>query len=377
VIPGAATGITVLGDVSGILVGGDVAGEENGIANHQIGIQVGTSAAGPVAVEVLGNMIGGEPGAGMRGDAIRIGACQDCSIVGNVIPGAGGHGLVVEGDGVHVDENTIGYLPTPAGPLSAGIDGCGIRVRGDGNTLGPAIAGEPGAVRGNGIGYADTGICVDGHGNRIEAAAIGITHDGVRVPNRDAGIRISANVSGSLVRASAIAHNLGSGIVVEGGGSAAGNVFSGNRIVANEGPAIDLGDDGLDSNDAGDPDEGGPHRRINHPVISAAQWYVTGDGAYVRVAVTHDAPADRVDYPLFIGLHFNVGTGRDAQQPLATGLLSGPGEVLIIDARLPAGTLGGYLTGLASGVETGSSELSPSIPFGILSLFRDGFELSP
>ena len=51
--------------------------------------------------------------------------------------------------------------------------------------------------------------------------------------------------------------------------------------------------------------------------------------------------------------------------------------MLVIDARLPAGVLGGYLTAIASGAETGSSELSPSIPFGRISLFRDGFELSP
>ncbi len=48
-----------------------------------------------------------------------------------------------------------------------------------------------------------------------------------------------------------------------------GNRINGNRIFGHLLQGIELGDDGNDTNDAGDPD-GGPNRRQNYPQIAAA-----------------------------------------------------------------------------------------------------------
>ncbi len=88
------------------------------------------------------------------------------------------------------------------------------------------------------------------------------------------GIVVGAN--GAIVgginegEANTVAHNLDSGIEVQGLTAALnGNRIRGNSIYSNGGIGIDLGGDGVTANDALDVD-GGPNARQNYPIVISA-----------------------------------------------------------------------------------------------------------
>ncbi len=83
--------------------------------------------------------------------------------------------------------------------------------------------------------------------------------------NGQDGIEISGTSRTISFTVSAIENNGGSGVAVTG--NAVQNRLTVNRFDGNAGIPIDLGDDGFDSNDAGDGDSG-PNTRINHPLVT-------------------------------------------------------------------------------------------------------------
>ena len=171
-----------------------------------------------------------------------------------------GNFLGTDPTGTQAVPNTFG-LTIEAGATSnlVGTDGDGVNDASEWNLLSGNLP----------IGVAIIGL--DTNGNSISGNLIGTDITGtVPLGNAYSGVWISgggadntiggtASLSGNL-----IAFNTGPGVVVADDDSL-GNRINANRIFANFGPAIDLGDDGITDN-ASSP-RNGPNRLQNDPVV--------------------------------------------------------------------------------------------------------------
>ena len=176
-----------------------------------------------------------------------------------------------------------------------------------GNTLGVILEGADGETEnnriiGNLISSNETGILLDASDNIVQGNLIGTNTDGDPVlGNVGSGIEIRANANNNVIGGSGEEGNFiggqqeGAGIQVEGasgtriqGNTITANFTAGvslstddkgtpdtantiiqNRIYGNGELGIDLGADGVSTNDAGDLDEG-VNNLINFPVLIAA-----------------------------------------------------------------------------------------------------------
>jgi hypothetical protein len=374
------TGVLITGTTSDVAVGGNESGEDNLIANYVDGIHVGSLETTPARITLSHNTIGSfVTFTGVGDDGIRIQRCDECLVIANTILRAGGHGLVLVRDGTRAYLNRIGYVDTVFGIESHGVGGHGILVFGNDNDLAPPFPSEIGTSYGNKVGFSGgSGIRIEGNDNLLYGALVGVTDDGTPMPNAGNGVEFGPLASGNRLQINAIAYNGGGGIVLEGAtAESVGNTFSANLVAMNDGLEIDLGDDGVDANDAGDVDEG-PNRRLNHPVLLEPQWVQVAGVPRVRVRVRHDAQAGTVDFPVYVELHLTTEAVREAGGRLGFVAITQPGEEASADLALPAGTRGGHLTALASAAAAGSSELSAPLVFGDPDgLFFDGFEGEP
>ncbi|GAB5518869.1 MAG: hypothetical protein RhofKO_11200 [Rhodothermales bacterium] len=124
------------------------------------------------------------------------------------------------------------------------------------------------------IGGFNTGLSlIDSNDNFIFCNLFGTDGNGLGQSNsRGMLVGGDAGSSNNLMQANTFAGNAQDGLVIingnAGAGSSTGNNFSQyNRFFSNGDLGVDLGDDGVDANDAGDPDVG-PNRKLNRPVIS-------------------------------------------------------------------------------------------------------------
>jgi len=141
-------------------------------------------------------------------------------------------------------------------------------------------------------------------------------------PNAEnAGIGVRGNNSSATNNL--ISSNAGAGIVLLGGNSS-GNLISQNSIYANgtASPAlgIDISDDGVTLNDAGDTD-GGPNGSINFPIISGA--YVAGANLVVE---GWSRPGATIE--LFL-TDINEGTATAGDNQLGQSTDYGEGQVYL------------------------------------------------
>jgi hypothetical protein len=228
-------------------------------AHEQVVVQgnyVGTDATGSRAMGngrgvVVGTnaIIGGkEPGAG------------------NVISGNLGTGISV---GTHsvIQGNLIGVDAT--GTRALGND-MGIELGGF-NLLGGTEPGMRNVISGN---RADGVLLAFGHSSEIKGNFIGTDVFGTTpLGNRGNGVTIqdgSENTIGATDpgAANTIAFNGGAGVVVQGV-EATGNRIEANAIYSNAALGIDLGGDGVTTNDLDDLDAG-PNQLQNYPTLSMA-----------------------------------------------------------------------------------------------------------
>lgn len=275
-----------IGPVSfGPLGFGDGPGEGNLISGNQLaGVEIsGDTASGNV---VRGNMIGTDAGGaaalGNSVDGVRIAGAP-----GNTVGGSGhGDGNVISGnvsDGVAIlspasTSNVVagnligtdftGYVAVPNGDAGVGIESA------DDNTVGGTAAGALNIISGNlGQGVAVIGGSAGNfvQGNWIGTAADGLTGlgngwQGVLTvgtgPNTIGGTGPGAG--------NRIAFNGSAGVGIGADPfPLTGKAVLGNFIHDNFGLGIDLEDDGVDLNDAGDPDTGA-NARQNYPVLASA-----------------------------------------------------------------------------------------------------------
>ncbi len=257
-----STGNFVLNNYIGLDVLGTVAdpdgipntGDELGNTRH--GVAIFDSPLNSVGDGTLNhrNVISGNMGSGVFiGTFNDPGSATDNTITGNFIgvDSLGGGTVGNHGDGILIEDapgNIIGGDQTDSGNIISGNQRDGVHISGalsDGNVLSRNLIGvefDSSTHNGN----ARHGIFVaDGADNVIGAG-------------KDV-------VSGLELRGNQIAHNGGSGVVIESG---IGNTIRANQIYDNGGLGIDLAGDGLTENDAGDGDSG-PNGLQNYPIVVA------------------------------------------------------------------------------------------------------------
>jgi hypothetical protein len=137
------------------------------------------------------------------------------------------------------------------------------------------------------VGFAEAVPPVNTHHNTIQNNIIGLSINLNPLGNLTGGVSIGkyglqyqgGYASDNVVVNNQIAHNTRNGIMVwehqSSTTNADGNRFSQNSIYNNSSLGIDLGDNGVTSNDAGDLDNGA-NQELNFPVITSAQFSSSG-----------------------------------------------------------------------------------------------------
>jgi hypothetical protein len=296
-----ANGVLLTGGAGGNLIGGTAAGAGNVISGNP-GAGVGIEGAGTTGNTVAGNHLGTNAagtaalGNGFRGVAIAGGASGNLiggttAGAGNLISGNGFNGVLITGAGTTgntVAGNDIGTDVTGTIALGNHFGGVNLDSGASGNTIGGTVAAARNVISGNGALANGVVISAAGTmGNTVAGNFIGTLADGVTaLGNGGDGVLIAAGagpntVGGTGPASGNVIANNSKGVVLTGSGGlgtppSAGNRLLSNRIFANAGPGIDLGDDGATANDPGDGDTG-PNNLQNSPVLtSAAGTTVTG-----------------------------------------------------------------------------------------------------
>jgi len=285
--------------------------------NHTVRCSfVGTEATGTAPIPDFGGGV-----FTVNGSGHMIGGVSETDR--NLISGHTSVGMRIASSGSVVQGNFIGTDVTGMNSLPNAFRGVQIVS---------AIGGAGGAITFGGTegttpGGPCTGACnlVSGNANTaIEIASVsGVTVAGNLVgtdvtgaaplPNLGTGLLIRAddNILGGIDAGAAntIAHNGDGGVIVRSGAMEAG---TGNRILrnivhSNAGPGIDLSDDGISANDAGDADEGA-NRLQNTPEIAS----VTGDDEST-LTIAYLVPSETANsaYPLRIEFFLADADGEE------------------------------------------------------------------
>ncbi len=188
----------------------------------------------------------------------------------NVISGNNVDGIHIDGvSGNLVQGNYVGTNATGTGAVGNGEDGIWLD-NASSNTIGGTVAGARNVVSGNNW----SGIALSGLGgdNVIQGNYIGVNASGTGpLGNLVHGISIAGTSAAMIGGATAgagntIAFNLQDGVAITGGVS---HSVLGNSIYNNTGLAIDINDNGVTANDAGDGDLG-TNLGMNFPVLYSA-----------------------------------------------------------------------------------------------------------
>jgi hypothetical protein len=350
-------------------IGGIFATQRNYIAgNSQHGILIGGTAA--ISNRVFGNVIGlgvNDADLGNSGDGIRLAAPGN--ILGgtnagarNIIAGNTSDGIEINGAAASnniVQGNLIGADPT--GTLDRGNGADGIYVTGaSANTLGGGAAGA-----GNRIVFNGDGIEITGLGsslNRVLGNAIGTDASGLLTqPNGGAGLNISAHARTNFIggpgpgEANRIAGNVGDGVSVASGTN---NMIRGNAIGNNTGLGIDLGANGVQANDNGDPDSGA-NQLQNYPVLTAATNTTTH---VIVVGTLNSRPGLTYQVDFYSNLSPDESGNGEGQAFLGTtNFTTEANSNASFTAAIPAALAGRYVSSTATDPLGNTSEFSRTI----------------
>ncbi|MEL6981709.1 MAG: right-handed parallel beta-helix repeat-containing protein, partial [Actinomycetota bacterium] len=277
----------------GLTVGGTTAGERNTISDNDWGIALYDDSTDAV---ITGNHVGtdttGLLDRGNRFDGVFVVNSSSRARIGGPTPAEANVIAGNDGDGVYVGTGSMVDAVIEGNLIGVGSDGTTLLGNDDaGINLG---SGSGTLVTANVIGGGTNGIALTSHDDAvITANHIGTdAADTVALAFSGAAILIGSGVDDTTIGGAApadanVIHNGGGGGVVLDGAAASGTAIIGNSIVANTGLGIDLGDDGVTTNDAGDVDTG-PNDLLNHPVISSSIETTPGS---LTTSIALDAPA--------------------------------------------------------------------------------------
>jgi trimeric autotransporter adhesin len=254
-----------------------------GSTGNQIqGNRIGTNLAGTASIGNLGVGIG--IGAGASGNMVGGPGSADR----NLISGNAQYGIFITDaatSGNVVQSNWIGVNAAGTGALTNGGFGVVVDLKAASTTIvGNVISGNTAtgwsAARG-GLYLYGYGVTIQGNLIGLDATGSGLLGNGGGTGNT-AGIVVNDGSTGVHIggtgvgEGNAIAGNTGAGVTVMTTG--AQTTLLGNTFRDNTGLAIDLGNDGLTANDAGDVDTGA-NTLLNTPRLYSAEL----QGADVRV----------------------------------------------------------------------------------------------
>ena len=214
----------------------------------------------------------------------------------NVISGNSAYGLNInDADNNTVQGNYIGLNAAGNAAVANGSSGIGFfngTAGAQNNTIGGSAAGAGNVISGN----TNQGISIQGAnstGNTVQGNLIGTDASGASaIANGKYGIEVNGPTSGTLIggtgagQGNLIAYNTKAGVGVAS--ASAGVSIEGNSIYGNTLLGIDLNEDNVTANDAGDGDTGA-NALQNFPVISGAST----TGAQVTIAGTLNSTASR------------------------------------------------------------------------------------
>lgn len=265
----------------GNLIGGTSPAVRNVISgNTGRGVDIsGTTATGN---QILGNLIGtdatGTLDVGNNSEGVLITSCASNFVGGlaggarNVISGNNNDAVEIVGAGAVGNVVLGNYIGTaPGGDAGVGNSGNGVFINGTGgNTVGGTAAGAGNLISAN---YND-GIELSGAtatNNLILGNWIGVDAGGTAaLGNSGAGVLLTNSANRNIIggvgagEPNLVANNLGDGVFVNSGTN---NIIRGNAIYENGGLGLDLGNDGVTANDAGDADTGA-NQLQNFPVLT-------------------------------------------------------------------------------------------------------------
>jgi hypothetical protein len=347
-------GIQVVGGATGTRIGGTTTAARDVISGNQgSGILVSDNSNGQVIEgDYIGTTSTGEAALANAGCGISIGpyggmpdapATPVSTVSGNLISGNNG-AIAVGVGGVTISGNLIGT--DEGGSVSVANTSDGVTL-GDGSTH-TVVSGN--VISGN----VGRGIDVWGSSstaNTISGNFIGTDEGGTAgLPNTGDGVDLEQGASGNTLTGNTIAHNGGSGVGVLSG---LHDRISRNSIYGNHGLGIDLGGDGVTSNDAGDGDTG-PNNRQNFPVLVSA----VNPGAHVTITGTVDTAAPHsIVVELYAAGGDATGYGEGAVF-LGTATPTTSGSFTV---TLPAVAVGTLISATATDVAGDTSEFARDI----------------
>ncbi|HVF57922.1 MAG TPA: SBBP repeat-containing protein [Pyrinomonadaceae bacterium] len=355
-------GITISG-YTGNTIGGRTAAARNVISGNGSGVNLFTGSN-----NVQGNYIGtdaaGTIDLGNSGTGIFMQGAADNLVggltatpgeaPGNVISGNGSSGIDLNGNvapGHVISGNLIG---TDATGLSAIGNGGGITIRnsGGGNLVGDANVQGRNVISGN----TQHALSLDNNGNRVLNNYIGTGRDGsTALGNARNGVLINSR-DNNAVNFNRIAFNGEDGVAVNFFNTGTRNALLSNSIFSNNGLGIDLGNNGVTPNDAGDADNGANNLQ-NFPVLASA---VSSDGGTNVQGTLNSTPGTTFSLQFFANATCDSSGNGEGQTLIGeTQLTTDDNGGASFNSTLPMATaVGQFVTATATDPSGNTSEFS-------------------
>ncbi|MDQ1557736.1 MAG: hypothetical protein QOD32_796, partial [Pyrinomonadaceae bacterium] len=370
-VPNTNSGVFIHNGATGNTVGGTSATSRNLISGNDF-TGVSINGAGTNGNIVSGNYIGtnaaGATNIGTEQDTgVDISAGAQANIVGGTTAGArnilSGTSTGVQLTGAGTNNNAVrgNYIGTDAaGTAAVPNSSTGVTLGGgaQNNTVGGSSAAERNVLSGNISAVFITGAATSG--NAVRGNFIGTQPDGTTaLPNTAYGVIISGaannTIGGALPgEANLIANNGAGGLVVNSG---TGNAVLSNRVAANTGLGIDLGNDNaVTPNDANDADAGANNLQ-NFPVLSAA---TTAGGSTTVTGTLNSTASTQFRIEFFTNPACDASGNGEGQVFLGAADVTtdGAGNASINSTFASATTIGHVVTATATDPANNTSEFS-------------------